>query len=256
VDALSPQHLVTHARNIALDAGRAILAISQGPLSIDRKADQSPVTVADQTANTLIVRELRRLTPTTTIVSEEGEHSLEHPDSPFWLVDPLDGTREFIAENGEYTVNIALIQHRTPTLGVIHAPAIGRTFYSYGPGKAFEYIEGTEAPLRARPPSRDGIVAVASRSHLDPESEAYLAAKPITKTTHIGSSLKFCLIAAGEADLYPRFGPTMEWDTAAGHAILLAAGGSVTGPDGAPLLYAKAGFRNTSFIASGAPTLA
>ncbi len=235
--------------DIALQAGEAIRAIAQAPFAIDKKADRSPVTAADRAANDLIVAALQRLTPDHVIVSEEGEQTLENPDQPFWLVDPLDGTKEFLAGNGEYTVNIALIDRHQPVMGVVHAPAKKQTYLSFGPGKAFQVTGGkalNPIAVRQRP---NAIVALASRSHLDDKTTAYLDERHIADVRRMGSSLKFCIIAAGEADLYPRFGPTMEWDTAAGHAILLAAGGNVMTTDGKPLRYGKPGFRNPDFIA-------
>lgn len=238
---------------IALRAGAAIMTIAESPLKVDRKPDQSPITAADQAANDVIVAALHRLTPTIPVVSEEGDKRLDEPDQPFWLVDPLDGTKEFIAGNGEFTVNIALIDKRVPILGVVYAPAIERLFFASGPGNAFQQRgAGQPIAINARTASPDAVVALASRSHLDDRTQAYLAECRVADIRQMGSSLKFCLIAAGEADLYPRFGPTMEWDTAAGHAVLAAAGGSVTTLDGGPFLYAKAGLKNPDFIARGA----
>ncbi|MDE0781013.1 MAG: 3'(2'),5'-bisphosphate nucleotidase CysQ [Alphaproteobacteria bacterium] len=240
-------------RSIARRAGDAIMAIAASSMTVDRKADQSPVTTADTAANNLIVTALNDLTPDIPVVSEEGAKVLDEPDRPFWLVDPLDGTKEFIAGNGEFTVNIALIEQRNPTHGVIYAPATDRMFFSCGPGQVFQQL-GTEPPvhLKARIAEPGSLVALASRSHLDERTKEFLSQHHITNIQQMGSSLKLCLIAAGEADIYPRFGPTMEWDTAAGHAILIAAGGSLTTPNGRPLRYAKPGLRNPDFIARGA----
>ena len=236
---------------IARQAGDAIMAIAQSPLKVDQKTDQSPVTAADCAANYLIVAALTELTPGIPIVSEEGETRLDQPDQPFWLVDPLDGTKEFIAGNGEFTVNIALIENRMPVLGVVYAPALDRLFSSTGPNRAFQHRDGVAVRIQVRDADPNALVAVASRSHLDERTQAYLKQHAIADIRQIGSSLKFCLIAAGEADLYPRFGPTMEWDTAAGHAILAAAGGSLTTIDGGPFLYAKESLRNPDFVAWG-----
>lgn len=227
------------------------MAIAQSPLKVDHKTDRSPVTAADQAANDLIVAALAQLTPKIPIVSEEGDTNLDQPDRPFWLVDPLDGTKEFIAGNGEFTVNIALIENRAPVLGVVYAPALDRLFFSTGPDHAFQYRDGRPVRIRTRDADPTALVALASRSHLDDRTQAYLKEHAIAEIKQIGSSLKFCLIAAGEADIYPRFGPTMEWDTAAGHAILAAAGGSVTTVDGGPFLYAKRSLRNPDFVARG-----
>jgi 3'(2'), 5'-bisphosphate nucleotidase len=177
----------------------------------------------------------------------------------FFLVDPLDGTKEFIQKRGDFTVNIALIRDRSPAVGVVYAPARSSLFAGNVTTKsAFRSDENTDSPVAAprrpikvRPVPNDGVTAVSSRSHSTPETDAYLALCNVSDRVSVGSSLKFCLVAAGEADLYPRLGPTMEWDTAAGHAVLLAAGGSVWAPGGVPLLYGKPTFRNSFFIASG-----
>ncbi len=238
--------------DIARRAGDAIMAIAASSLAITRKADHSPVTLADTTANDLIVAGLTDLTPDIPVVSEEGAHILDEPDQPFWLVDPLDGTKEFIAGNGEFTVNIALVQQREPTLGVIYAPAKDRMFFSSSPGQAFQQV-GSAPPerIKARTAIPGSLVALASRSHLDERTQEFLRKANVTDIRQMGSSLKLALIAAGEADIYPRFGPTMEWDIAAGHAILIAAGGSLTKTDGSPLHYAKSDLRNPDFVARG-----
>lgn len=239
-------------RDIALTAGEEILRVAQAPITASKKDDQSPVTAADHVANQLIVARLAQLTPTVAIVSEEGDQVLDNPDRPFWLVDPLDGTKEFIAGNGEYTVNIALIEQRRPVLGVIHTPTQRRTYFSFGRNKAFRQDDdGNVVPITSRPVNAQKVTAAISRSHLDKTTQQYLEQQGVTATRQMGSSIKFCLIAEGDADIYPRFGPTMEWDTAAGHAILIAAGGDVTTTDGSALIYAKPGFRNPGFIARG-----
>ena len=248
-----PESLDQHINNlcdIARRAGDAIMAIAAP--TVLRKADQSPVTTADTAANDLIVTALTNLTPHIPVISEEGAKDLDEPDQPFWLVDPLDGTKELIAGNGEFTVNIALIEQRKPILGVIYAPAVKRLFFSSGTEKTFQQF-GNAAPRRitARTVTSGSIVALASRSHLDERTHEFLRQSDVNEIQQMGSSLKLCLIAAGEADIYPRFGPTMEWDTAAGHAILNAAGGSLTTIDGQPLRYAKPELRNPSFVARG-----
>lgn len=237
---------------IAIDAGDEIQKICRGPLDARSKPDDSPVTAADLAADRIIVRALLALAPDIPIVSEESA-----PDAPiaanrFWLVDPLDGTRELLAGRGEYTVNIALVRNGAPVLGVVHAPTLGHTYFASGPERAFFAERGAPQPISARKPNPSALVAVASRSHRDAATDEYLRAHPVAETTSIGSSLKFCLLAKGEADLYPRFGRTMEWDTAAGHAVLAAAGGSVTTLDGADLRYGKAGLENPAFICRGA----
>ncbi|HZC27874.1 MAG TPA: 3'(2'),5'-bisphosphate nucleotidase CysQ, partial [Actinopolymorphaceae bacterium] len=169
----------------------------------------------------------------------------------FWLVDPLDGTKEFLSHNGEFTVNIALVESGTPTLGVVHLPAVGLTYLG-APGVASMTDGGTAPrPLGVVDAPSDGIRALVSRSHLDPDTEHWLAGVDVASYVQAGSSLKFCRIAEGAADVYPRFGRTMEWDTAAGHAVLVAAGGSVRTTSGEPLGYAKPGFENPPFIAYG-----
>jgi 3'(2'), 5'-bisphosphate nucleotidase len=232
-----------------------------------KKHDNSPVTAADNDAEAIILEGLREAAPGIPIVSEEAAAGGHIPDfgDQFFLVDPLDGTKEFINKNGEFTVNIALIQHRLPVAGVVYAPAKERMFFSYGPGDAYEQHigackdgigNGALAPRRiaARKPDADGLVVVASRTHRDTKTDEYLNLYKVKEFLAAGSSLKFCLVATGEADLYPRHGRTMEWDTAAGHAVLAAAGGSVTQLDGAPLLYGKTerGLDNPFFVARGA----
>ncbi len=235
-------------------AGALILEHYKGDVAVRAKADASPVTVADEAAEALIVEGLARLTPEIAVVAEEtvaGGHVPELDERPFWLVDPLDGTKEFLSRNGEFTVNIALIEGREPVLGVVLAPALGKVWWGARGRGAMLRAEGKERAIAARRPPADGLIAVASRSHIDPATEAFLDRAGVAERISAGSSLKFCLIAEGRADLYPRFGPTMEWDTAAGHAVLSAAGGRVTTKDGAPFTYRKAGFRNPEFIAYG-----
>ncbi|MDP7174533.1 MAG: 3'(2'),5'-bisphosphate nucleotidase CysQ, partial [Alphaproteobacteria bacterium] len=178
-------------------------------------------------------------------------HIPEIGDGPFWLVDPLDGTKEFISRNGEFTVNVALIEDGLPTHGVVFAPAVGQ-LYLAAPGAATLERDGAAArPIAVRQPAADGLVVVASRSHRDSKTDDYLADFDVKSLTSAGSSLKLCLVAAGEADLYPRLGRTMEWDIAAGHAVLAAAGGSVETLEGAAMRYGKPGFENPFFVARG-----
>jgi 3'(2'), 5'-bisphosphate nucleotidase len=234
---------------LAREAGGAIMTIYATDFAARAKPDQSPVTDADELAERIILAGLARLAPGIPVVAEESVAAGRAPRNlgeRFWLVDPLDGTREFLARNGEFTVNIALIERGAPTLGVVYAPAIDELYC--GDGQA---AYRGEAPIRVRAPAIDGLVVLASRSHRTPETDAYLRTLNMKRCIEAGSSLKFCLLAAGEADLYPRHGPTMEWDTAAGDAVLRAAGGSVAMLDGAPLAYGKPGFRNPSFIARG-----
>jgi 3'(2'), 5'-bisphosphate nucleotidase len=245
---------------IARRAGAVVMAIYGTDFAVRNKGDASPITEADEQAERLIVPALRRLAPSLPVVAEEmvarGE-SIEpvDADSTFWLVDPLDGTREFASRNGEFTVNIALVHRGAPVLGVVYAPALDRLFAgAVGQGAWAEDIAGRRA-IAVRTVPAAGVTVVASRSHGDAvQLQRYLDGRRVAEVIAAGSSLKLCLLAAGEADLYPRFGRTMEWDIAAGHAVLAAAGGSVVGhPDGRPLAYGKAGFENPHFVARGDP---
>ncbi len=250
------KQLAAGAREIALTAAEAIMRIYAGGFAVRVKDDASPVTEADETAEAIIVDGLRGLTPAIPVVAEEMAAAGPVPDvgaRDFWLVDPLDGTREFISRNGEFTVNIALIRGGAPALGVVVAPAKGWTFTAYGPGDVTREADGGPAePIAARAAGPDGAVVMVSRSHRSPETEDWLAGVKVAETRDAGSSLKFCLLAAGEADLYPRLGRTMEWDTAAGQAVLVNAGGAVERlDDGTPLAYGKPGFENPHFVARG-----
>jgi 3'(2'), 5'-bisphosphate nucleotidase len=241
----------------AREAGALIMRHYAGDIERRQKADKSPVTAADEEAEELIIARLAEAAPAIPIVAEESVSAGAKPDvsgGVFFLVDPLDGTKEFLSRNGEFTVNIALIEHKRPTAGVVFAPAIGRMFWG-SDGRAFE--EHGKRPARSiatRPVPADGMTAIASRSHRDRLTDEYLEHYPIRDLIAAGSSLKFCVVAAGEADIYPRHGTTMEWDTAAGHAVLAAAGGRVTRLDGkTPLTYgnARENFTNPSFVAWG-----
>lgn len=241
---------------VSHEAGAAIMQVYATDFDVSRKADDSPVTEADLAAEALITPVLQKLTPDIPIVAEEAASQGEMPDvgdDPFWLVDPLDGTKEFLNRNGEFTVNIGLIVDKQPVLGVIFAPALGDTYTGIvGVGATLARSGENAKPIAIRAVPADGVTVLASRRHGDPDTlSAFLDGRPLAGMKNAGSSLKFCLLAAGEADVYPRFGPTMEWDTAAGHAILRAAGGRVTTEDGAPLLYAKDPMRNPNFIAWG-----
>ena len=245
----------------AVAAGRAALDIYRTGFTVTQKADQSPVTAADHASEKIILEQLARVAPAVPVVAEESVAAGSVPQvrEEFFLVDPLDGTKEFIHRRGEFTVNIALIRRRLPALGVVYAP-VGGMLYAGNVGTAHAFrcshpadavTPGPREPLHVRAVPAAGITAVISRSHSTPETEAYLGHYTVNQRVSVGSSLKFCLVAAGEADLYPRLGPTMEWDTAAGHAVLAAAGGSVLAPGGEPLAYGKPDFRNSFFIASG-----
>ena len=249
------EQLLPSLRKIALEAGAVIMKIYQGDITVRAKADESPVTEADEAAEAVILAALAELTPEIPVIAEESVaagHIPEIGDGPFWLVDPLDGTKEFISRNGEFTVNVALIEDGLPTHGVVFAPAVGQ-LYLAAPGAATLERDGAAArPIAVRQPAADGLVVVASRSHRDSKTDDYLADFDVKSLTSAGSSLKLCLVAAGEADLYPRLGRTMEWDIAAGHAVLAAAGGRVETLEGAPLSYGKPGFENPFFVARGA----
>ncbi|HEU5442864.1 MAG TPA: 3'(2'),5'-bisphosphate nucleotidase CysQ [Steroidobacteraceae bacterium] len=245
----------------AVAAGRAALDIYRAGFTVAHKADRSPVTAADHASEKIILEHLARLAPGVPVVAEEAvaAGSIPQVREEFFLVDPLDGTKEFIHRNGEFTVNIALIRGRMPAIGVVYAP-VGGALYAGNVAamRAFRCSHAADAatpgprePMHVRAVPAAGVTAVVSRSHSTPDTEAYLNQYRISDRISVGSSLKFCLVASGEADLYPRLGPTMEWDTAAGHAVLAAAGGKVLAPGGAPLAYGKPGFRNSFFIASG-----
>jgi 3'(2'), 5'-bisphosphate nucleotidase len=246
---------------LALSAGRAIMEVYGGAAEVRLKEDATPVTKADLAAESIILAGLQKLAPEIPIVSEESAHPSDGIPHRFFLVDPLDGTREFLSRNGEFTVNIALIENEVANLGVVLAPALPRLFWAEAGRGAYEgavsedlrLLDPAIRRLLAVPLPARGLRVVASRSHLDPLTEEWLRSRDIGAFLSAGSSLKFCLVAAGEADIYPRFGRTMEWDTAAGHAILAAAGGKVLRPDGRPLAYGKHSdaFANPAFIASG-----
>ena len=241
---------------LAIAAGKVVMEVFQNEFAVDTKKDSSPVTLADRAAEAVILDGLRAAFPEIPCVAEEEASAGLYPDrlgDTFFLVDPLDGTREFVARNHDFTVNIALIRHGEPVIGVVFAPA-RKALYAGRPGEVCK-LEGSalrqkiEASLCSQKPR-----LVASRSHRTAETDAFLARFADSEAVSVGSSLKFCLLASGEADIYPRFGPTMEWDTAAGDAILRAAGGMTFTQDGKPLRYGKRGtapadFTNPSFIA-------
>lgn len=252
-DARFPD-LLEQVVRIARRAGDAILEVYAGEHGTRTKADDSLVTDADHRAEAIIVPALQALAPGVTVVAEEAcaAHGMPAARDEFWLVDPLDGTREFVGRNGEFTVNIALVQHGVPVLGVVLAPALDRLFAGARGVGAWVEEGGRRRPLAVRAAPVDGLVVVGSRSHGDAAAlERYLAGRRIADVRPAGSSLKFCLVAAGEADVYPRLGRTMEWDIAAGHAVLAAAGGRVERLDGTPMTYGKPGFENPHFAAWG-----
>jgi 3'(2'), 5'-bisphosphate nucleotidase len=245
----------------AVEAGRAAVAIYRGDFSVQTKADESPVTAADHAAEAVILAHLAQAAPGIPVVAEEQVAAGRIPQAAatFFLVDPVDGTKEFVQKRGDFTVNIALVREGVPVLGVVYAPARSQLFAGdVAVGKAFRSEQSPDdskpaarTPIRTRAPLNGGLTVVASRSHRSPETDDWLSQVKVSELVSVGSSLKFCLLAAGEADLYPRLGPTMEWDTAAGHAVLAAAGGSVLNLDGSPFRYGKPDFRNPHFIATG-----
>jgi 3'(2'), 5'-bisphosphate nucleotidase len=247
--------LLDELARIARRAGATILEVYRSDFQARTKDDASPVTEADERAEAVIVAALQQLTPDVPVVAEEAVAAGRVPavGDEFWLVDPLDGTKEFIGRNGEFTVNIALVQHGVPVAGVVYAPALDRLFAGATGTPAWTEQGGRRQPLRVRTAPGQGLTVVGSRSHGDATAlEGFLAGRCVAELRPAGSSLKFCLVAAGEADLYPRLGRTMEWDIAAGHAVVAAAGGRVECLDGAPLHYGKPGFENPHFVARGA----
>lgn len=238
-------------------AGEAVMAVYATDFAISGKADASPVTEADRRAEDIITAGLQRLTPDIPVVGEEAESEGRAPTTVgqrFWLVDPLDGTKEFINRNGEFTVNIALIDQGRAVLGLVLAPALGQ-LYGGGPGLGcwVEDTQGQRQTIACRAEPSQGLTVVGSRSHGDAAAlDAFLLGRRVAQVRSAGSSLKLCLLAAGQADVYPRFGRTMEWDIAAGHAVLSGAGGSVDVLGSAqPLTYGKPGWENPHFVAWG-----
>ena len=250
--------VVATARRLAVEAGRAILGVyNRDGMEVRAKADASPVTEADEAADALIAAGLRAAFPGVPVVTEEQTASHAARADTFFLVDPLDGTKEFVQRRGDFTVNIALVEEGVPTRGVIFAPAKNRLFYTSAGGGSVEESgdhdpasPGPTVPLAVAEPDPAALLVVASKSHRDQATDDYIARYAVADLRSAGSSLKFCLVAAGEADLYPRLGRTMEWDTAAGQAILAGAGGRVVRfDDHRPLTYGKPGYANPFFIA-------
>lgn len=250
---------------IAREAGEAILAIySEADMQVDYKTDQSPLTQADLASHQHIVASLQTLTPHIPILSEESQGidaSTRQGWQTFWLVDPLDGTKEFVQRNGEFTVNIALVSGHRPVLGVVHVPVLELTYWAADGQGAFRVAAQETTQLHANSTLNRPLRIVASRSHAGPATEAFLANLQHDYALEVvskGSSLKFCLVAEGSADLYPRLGPTMEWDTAAAQCIVVQAGGQVTTLEGGktPLQYNKANLLNPFFVVSSPATQA
>lgn len=247
---------------LAIRAGAEIMRVYEGEFDVQIKGDESPLTKADLASHAVIADGLARDFGHIPVVSEEDADSHDAPEGetgPFFLVDPLDGTKEFINRRPDFTVNIALLENQRPTYGIIYAPVrkalyIGDVVAGLAYRIEAEHLDGLTladfTPLKVRS-APQSLAAVCSLSHNSPETEAYLDLYGVAERVAIGSSLKFCLVAEGKADLYPRLGPTMEWDTAAGDAILTAAGGKVLSRDGAPLTYAKPRFFNPEFFAQG-----
>ena len=245
-------------RRLAIEAGEAIMDIYRAPdLGVELKADASPVTAADLAADRIISAGLRAAFPNVPLVTEEQAATHGALNGDFLIVDPLDGTKEFVQRRGDFTVNIAYVREGLPIRGVVYAPAKERLFYTNAAGQSVEEDGthdpsrvGVSLPIRVAQPDNRALRVVASKSHRDAATDAYIAGYTVSDFRSAGSSLKFCLVATGEADLYPRLGRTMEWDTAAGQAVLLGAGGRVVRFDTqALLLYGKPGYENPFFIA-------
>ncbi|WP_135450527.1 MULTISPECIES: 3'(2'),5'-bisphosphate nucleotidase CysQ [Tabrizicola] len=250
--------LVKTIRRLALEAGDRIMQVYAGPeFEVRAKGDASPVTVADEAADAVISAGLRAAFPDVPLITEEQAESHAQSARTFLIVDPLDGTKEFVRRRGDFTVNIAYVQDGLPCRGIVYAPAKGRLFYTLADGTSVEETgpldkdrPGPLAPLHVSVPDNSALMVVASKSHRDQATDDYIARYAVKDMTSAGSSLKFCLVATGEADLYPRLGRTMEWDTAAGDAVLRGAGGQVVRfDDHQPLTYGKPGWENPFFVA-------
>lgn len=253
------QKLTVVMRTLALQAGDAIMEIyGQDDFGVEAKSDDSPVTAADKAADAIISDGLRAAFPDVMLVTEEQSDSHKQSGDTFLIVDPLDGTKEFIHRRGDFTVNIALVEAGVPTYGVVYAPAKNRMFLTLADGQSVEEdgpfdpeTLGTTHPLHVAKSDNAALLVVASKSHRDQATDDYIGKYAVSDMKSAGSSLKFCLVATGEADIYPRVGRTMEWDTAAGHAVLSGAGGLVVRFDDlTPLKYGKADFANPFFIAT------
>lgn len=250
--------LIPAIRRLALEAGDAIMQVYDGPdFAVKSKSDASPVTEADEAADALISAGLRAAFPNVMLITEEQADSHALSAKTFLIVDPLDGTKEFVQRRGDFTVNIAYVENGVPLRGVVYAPAQGRLFYTQADGVSVEETGplakdavGAVAPIKVSAPDNGALMVVASKSHRDAATDDYIGKYAVKDAKSAGSSLKFCLVATGEADLYPRLGRTMEWDTAAGDAVLRGAGGQVVRfDDHTPLAYGKPGWDNPFFIA-------
>jgi 3'(2'), 5'-bisphosphate nucleotidase len=252
------EDLIPVIRKLALEAGDKIMEIYQADdFDVKLKSDESPVTAADEAADAIISNGLRASFPDMMLVTEEQSDTHTVKGDTFLIVDPLDGTKEFIHRRGDFTVNIALVENGKPTRGVVYAPAKERMFFTLADGQTVEEVGaldkdvmGTLIPISVSKADNTALMVVASKSHRDQATDDYINKYAVNDMKSAGSSLKFCLIATGEADVYPRLGRTMEWDTAAGHAVLLGAGGDVVRfDDQTPLKYGKEDFANPFFIA-------
>jgi 3'(2'), 5'-bisphosphate nucleotidase len=254
---MTDKELLELAAGLALRAADVIRAIRARGFAVSRKADRSAVTEADHASEAIITAGLRAAAPEIPVIAEEAvSGGAVFEASPcFWLVDPLDGTREFTDGSDDFAVNIGLVRDGFVVLGVVGVPATGELFGGIVGAGAWKRLGGMETPVRARRVPAEGLTVLASRHHGDTARlEAFLAGRVVAKTVNFGSSLKFCRLAEGIADLYPRFGRTMEWDTAAPQAVLEAAGGTVRTLDGTPLRYGKAGWENPHFVCTGVPS--
>jgi 3'(2'),5'-bisphosphate nucleotidase len=262
------QHLADRLLPAVMEAGRIQLHYRRAGVAVLTKADATPVTLADQESEAVLLEGLSRFDPGVPVVAEEASAAGAMPDvgRRFYLVDPLDGTKEFIAGRGEFTINVALVESGRPVFGLIYAPVLEELTLTLGRAQAVHCRLPPDStaqrigdlcplPIHVRTPDLDRLAATVSFSHMNAETDAFLARFRIAERHAAGSSLKFCLIAEGKADIYPRLGPTSEWDIAAGHAILNAAGGTVTRLDGGSLRYGKVAdrFRNPHYVAWGAP---
>ena len=245
------EKLIRVIRKLALEAGDRIMDVYNGPdFEVKSKSDTSPVTEADEAADALISAGLRAEFPDLVLITEEQAASHALSASTFLIVDPLDGTKEFVQRRGDFTVNIAYVENGVPLRGVVYAPAQGRLFYTRSDGVAVEEVGGIGNVIKVTQPDNGALMVVASKSHRDAATDDYIAKYSVKDMKSAGSSLKFCLVATGEADIYPRLGRTMEWDTAAGDAVLRGAGGHVVRfDDHQPLAYGKPGWDNPFFIA-------
>ena len=254
--AFDPEENMNAVCVIARDAGRAILDVYESDFTVEEKDDRTPVTAADHAANEIICRKLEELAPGVPVLSEESskvDYEKRKDWKRFWLVDPLDGTKEFINRNGEFTVNIALIDNGQAVLGVVYVPATGLSYYAAAGKGAFKQKGECEVTsIQARRFEGGKPIVVASRSHAGAETEAFLNNLGAHDIVTMGSALKFCLVAEGTADVYPRLGPTMEWDTAAAQCVVEIAGGSVTDLNRQPLKFNKPSLLNPSFLVRGA----